>query len=721
MQVASERITSLCTSLGIKKGDKYIPSDDCQINLDELTFSIWRDDESLRNISIHVHDLGIFERDLIPILMLEEPLSYIALKALTACTFPFSSNVQNPQIHLKILQDYKMICCSHPEIFAKVLEYTASIIENPRAEQSSLNKAELSMTFIRNISIIPSNSDIHERIFEILDESLLFDVISSLKLSRFGQREASFSRILSGIFYGCFTPFLPLKIPQKKTESLLGSFILDQKQYQKSSSRHSHWNSALTIKSKSNSGFTYNGSINQSIINNNLPLPNAFHLRSKARPIDNKENNLFFSNKAEIAVAKIMDSRNFSLVFRSSIPRTFSAYDKSLTIVEQLHFADMTRFFYEFCLKKGGESLTYPLASPELIVYFLSMAQFWVDSKLHNLDGISIENALFSLCSYFSSLCSYLTHLIKNSIKEEEIKNASESVTNFSSEIENILILFLCKKTKSNTSLSMLKTNVIALERLYHLYSAAEEKKLFRKKSIRIEEDSTSNLSTQDNNFDTYSLFSSEMIISRLIHKQDVLIPFFILLKNYEMLNNEEINALTTMLRRFTDNRIGLAHLFKLPFIYTIYHLWNDKKFLLSKNSTLITLNTVLEDIIHKLFYNVSKDSSILISLLYGVESQEIFDEKFEQTKIYKSIGISDDVIDLLQENRIIKTKKIKSSSSSSSSDEMINLSSKVNLSSNPSSDNEEEEENISYKDVLKEMIEKNKFISQIKEEFSDE
>ena len=69
MQATSERITSLCSSLGLNTPNGYIPSDDCQINLDELAFSIWRDDEAQRNVSAQCYQLGVFKKDFIPLLL----------------------------------------------------------------------------------------------------------------------------------------------------------------------------------------------------------------------------------------------------------------------------------------------------------------------------------------------------------------------------------------------------------------------------------------------------------------------------------------------------------------------------------------------------------------------------------------------------------------------------------------------------------------------------
>jgi len=702
MNTPSERITSLCSTLGQKKGNDYMPSDDCQINLDELAYSIWRDDEAQRNVSVHIYDLGVFEKDFIPILLLEEPLSYIALKAMTACTFPFSPNVQDPSKHMSILQRYKQIVAYRPEVFARVLEYCASIIENPRAEQLILNKAELAITFIRNIVVIPSVSDVHQSIFRILDESLLFDVIVSLKLSRFGAREAKFSRLLAGILYGALCPFMPLSVeinePSKSSNSFLGSFLADQKKQQKVSSRHSHWNTAITVKSKNHTGFTFNGPINSSIILQ-PPSPNTFHIRSKARPIDTKPDKALFTQNAESIVSKIMESKNFFLVFRSALPRSFSAYDKSLSIKEQLQMVEMTTFFYEFCLKRGGKPKAYPIASPDLIKYFLSMTMFWLEAKLPNVDGVSLETAIQTLCSYFSSLCSYLVLLIQTSTDDDDIRCACEAVSDFSSDIENILITILCQKTKSKTPLSMLKNSIVALERLYRMYSIAQDRRLVKKKVSRVEDEATATSAAYETNVETFSLFSSDMIISRLSRRQDVLIPFFTLLRNYETLGYEEIRALTLMFRRFCNHPNGLAHLFNLPYIYTIHHLLRDNKFTKSDDESNRELIIVLREIVSKFFFNVKKEHSILISVLAGVEPHELYNEeaikRAEKKKFLNELGLSNDVVNLLETESHDTMNEIENKENEKDiNDESISS----------SQSNSDEEHNASYDQILKDM-----------------
>ena len=127
----------------------------------------------MRNVCTQAYELCVFKRDLIPVMQVGDPLSYVALKALTAITYPPGPTVEDYAKHINILASYKLEASLHPELFAKVMEYMASVIDAPIADDETLNRAEMAVTFIRNIVVIPSAPDIHERLFKILDEALL--------------------------------------------------------------------------------------------------------------------------------------------------------------------------------------------------------------------------------------------------------------------------------------------------------------------------------------------------------------------------------------------------------------------------------------------------------------------------------------------------------------------------------------------------------------------
>ena len=651
MKASSERITSLCTSLGRHSQNKYIPSDDCQINLDELAFSIWRDDEAERNVSTQAYQLGVLKRDLIPILMLDGPLSYVALKALTAITYPPSPNADEYDKQMEILTEYKTECSFHPEVFAKVLEFCSSIIENPRAESELLNRAELAMTFIRNIAIIPSPPDVHERVFKIFDDSLLFDVIDMLKIVRFGDRAQKFARILAGIFYGCFAPYLPLKRKDKdKSSSVLAAFLEEQKNQTKSS-RHGHWGGSVTIKGKGR-GYTIPISVALSSKNN---LPAGKHLVSRRRPVDKEYEPPPFSKVAEQAAAKIISSSNFPIVFEKAFPRTFSAYERAYTVREQMNLVEMTKFFYDFTLNYGAEPKVNPLISPYVLTFFQSMLLFWMEAPTLTIEKYTSVTAMHIICKMISSLCSFLIRVIQSdTVRITDRQTACGVVSRYAADLENFLITLLSQKNLSKKTITMLKDNIIALEELYKLYEIAERNKLVRIKQSRRDEDADPDDQANDRIEEDISNFNSDVIVSRLSRRANVLKPFFIILSNYENLDDEIADAMTKMLRRFTKKNNGLAHLFNLPYFYVIFKLWEDKKLERSRSEKIKELDAVLQEIVKKFFEGAIEDKTMFIQLISGFDVNDIVDgeaeKKRKEDELNRKLGFTQEILDILND-----------------------------------------------------------------------
>ncbi|OHT09654.1 hypothetical protein TRFO_21372 [Tritrichomonas foetus] len=653
MKASSERITSLCTSLGRQTAEGYIPADDCEINLDELAFSIWRDDEAQRNVSTQAYQLGVFKRDLIPILLLDGKLSYNALKALTAITYPPSSNVEELEKQMNILVDYKIECSFHPEIIAKVLEYCSPIIDNPRAESTVLNNAELALTFIRNIAVIPCQPDVHERIFNIFNDFLLFDVIDMLKIIRFGDRSEKFARIIAGIFYGCFVPYLPLRRFEKTgSSSILSSFLEDQKAQQvRSSSRHGHWGGSVTIKGKGK-GYTVPLSV---ALNNKSPLPAGKHLTTRSRPVEKVQATPNFSKIAEQAAAKMISSQVFPLVFELAFPRTFSAYEKSYSVREQLHLVDMTKFFYDFTLKYGPEIKVNPLAHSKILDYFQSMFMFWMEAPTLSIEGVNSLQAMHSLCKLLSSLCAFLIYVIQSdNSKLTDKQVACQAVSKHAAEIENFLVTLLCQKNLTKKPISMLKDNIIALEQLYKVYQVAEQNKLVRYKLSRRDEDADPDDPDGDRIEENISAFNSDQIVGKLARRIGVLKPFFIVLSNYDSLDDEIVEAMTKMLKRFSMKPMGLAHLFSLPYFYVIFKLWEDKKLERSKSEYFKELDLVLQDIIRKFFFSALNDKTMFIQLITGLDQNDLYDAEMarrrKESQINSQLGLSQEVVDILNE-----------------------------------------------------------------------
>lgn len=656
MKASSERITSLCSSLGLNTPNGYVPSDDCQINLDELAFSIWRDDEAQRNVSAQCYQLGVFKKDFIPLLLTDGPLSYYALKALTAITYPPSANAEEYDKNMNILADYKDKISYYPDVIAKTLEYCANILENPRAESALLNKAELAMTFIRNIAVIPCPPDVHERIFKIFDEQDLFDVIDMLKITRFGERAGKFARIIADILYGCFVPYLPFQKQDVEKPSALASFLENQKsQTRMASSRHGHWDSSVTIKGPGK-GYTISLSAALSKKSN---IPSGKHLVSRARPVEMKRRIPPFSKTGEQNATKMINSPNFRVVFDLAFPRSFSAYDKTYSVRDQIHLVEMAKFFYDFSLKYEPELKVDSLASSKIIGFFVSMFTFFSDAPTLTIENITSIKAMHILCRTISSLCSFLVLVIEgDNAKLTDRQTAKEVVSRYAADFENFLVSFLCEKNLTKKSINVLKDNIIALEQLYKLYSVAEKEKLVRYKLSRRDEDADPDDPQADRIEEDISAFNSDIIVNKLARRQGVLKPFFIILSSPDDLDEEIVEAMTAMLKRFLSTQQGLAHLYCLPYFYTINKLWEDKTLEKFNSSQFKALDKVLQEIIKKFFESASIDKTMYIQLISGCDVMDLYDVEFlkrmKEKEINSSLGLSQElsqeITDILNE-----------------------------------------------------------------------
>ena len=624
MKASSERISSICSSLGHDTPSGYVPSDDCQINLNELAFSIWHDDENSRDVCRQVFELDVYKRDFIPLLLIGEPISYIALKALTAVTYMPSNNADEYEKHVEILKKYKYETSFHPEIFAKVLEYTASVIENPRAEVNLLNRAELALTFIRNIAIIPSPPDVHEKITKIFVDSLLFEVIDSLKLIRFGDRAKKFARLIMGILYGVFVPYLPFKkssLNEKSNEpqksDILRSFLNSKKSMIHTSSRHGHWGGSVTVKG---TGKGYTLPINLSL-KGETPLPPGKHLRIKQRPIDVLKQVPIFSKDAEIAAAKVVSSSIFPLIFELAVPKAFIAYNKCCSAYEQLQFCEVSRFFMDYSLQYGAELKVNPLASKNLITFFQTTAMFWIESTKLEMDGVTSIQVTNVMCRLYYSLSSYLLGIINNS-GPSEVSNASTIISKYTSDIENYLIEYLSQNNLSKKTINMLKDCILALDALQTLYNAAQDNDMIKISTKYKDEDVNPN--EDDRIYEDLNLFTSDMIVKRIIRKKNAIKPYFILLQNINILDDKVIIALTRVFKQFLAKKNGLAHLFRIWHFYIINKIWSENLITIDSSDAMRDLNEVLEEIVSSFFKVAMKDKNCFVLLLSGFEPYDL-------------------------------------------------------------------------------------------------
>ncbi len=638
-----------------------MPGDDCQINLDELAYAIWHDDEAVRNVSVQAYELGVFKRDLIPVIYVGEPYSYVALKALTAITYPPGATVEDYGKHMKILSAYKLEASFHPELFVKVMEYMAGVIDNPSASDEELNRAEMAITFIRNIAIVPCECDVHERLFKIFNEALVFDVIAMLNISRLGTGKVSFARLLCGVLCGCFAPFLPLKIADKDHEqmtqgykqksSLLSSFLEQERAAARPSARHGRWGSAVTVKRGKSDGFTVAG-----IGMSGKPhIPETKHLRGPRRPFEAEKAVPVFTKEAEEVARKIMGARSFPLIFEKGFPKTFNAYDIGFNVRDQMQLVDVTRFFMDFAVKYKIEVRAEPLASPDVIGYFQSAGEFWLDSKAMTIHGITALTALHSLCRLYASMSSFLAYMISEGKRESDVQAVCGVVSRSASIIEDILVSFLTQKNLTKKPLSTLRDNIIAIERLYALYGLAEEHELVRVRYLSRDEDTRSTDEVMaDRIEEKRDSFDADMVIDRLCRRQNVLTPFFILLDHFDQIDDEVVIAMTRILKKFVSRRAGLAHLFKLPFLYVINRVWQDRTFNRRTDQVHDELEDVFKTIVKKFFESARHERTVLIQIITGVETFDVYDEdaarKQQEEMIAQRLGISHEVYSMLTE-----------------------------------------------------------------------
>jgi hypothetical protein len=676
MRASQERISSLCSSIGYNGPDGYVPADHYDVTINELGYSIWHDDEVSRPVATHVYELGVFKRDFLPALLLGGQVGRLALMALTAVTYPPSPNVEDYQKQINILKSYQFEVSLRPEVFPKVLEWVAGIIERPDADETLLQPAELAMTFIRNIIVVPCDPPVHERLFQQLYDALLFDVIEMLRLVRFGDRTRKFARIICGIFYGCFCPYLPLRgkapidlhppepiddsdseersapvpPPQSQTAQL-ASFLEERRAAARGSSRHGHWSPALTFRGKGK-GYTLSTPI---ALQGTASLRPVKRLRIRPRPLDLLPPPPMFSATAEQAATRMLESRVFPEVFEFAFPTTFNGYDNAFPLREQLQLADMTHFFMDFSQKYGPELRVNPLGHPRTIAYFQSMAMFWTEAPTMTLQGITGLTAMQTVCRLIGSMAGYLALIIRDCRRESDIRVASDVVSHTAAEWERILITFLAQKNLTKKPLSMTRDNIVAIERLYKLYSVARENNLVRVRVTQRDEDANPETDGHvDRIEEKLDMFDADIIIARLTKRVDILTPFFILLDHIDQVDDEVIAAMSKMLARFASRRQGLARLFRLPFLYVINKLWQDKTFVRRKSEALDQLNEVFATIVNKLCETARHDRTVLLSIIAGVDPDDVYDEeearRIQEEALIRRMGLSQEIIDILRQ-----------------------------------------------------------------------
>lgn len=663
MQANEARISELANNLGRQVDDEYIEFDDCKINLEELAYSIWTEDNIQKPITKQIFDLRTFETHFCPLLLSESPdLSFIALKALASCTYPYPANANDIEILNNIYQHYKRVLTFKKDVLLTALEFVHSIIIDPHASQEDFQKAEVGFTFIRNVLVIPSPSDVSESLFHILNEGGLYEIIEVLKIKSFGSRIKKFAQILAGILYGSFVPFLPLTTTEeepkqevvpnspKKPSPLdaLASQLKSQKLNKPS--RHGHWGGSLLVKS-STKGFVYNGPITSEVIDKGVDPTSIIKPHSRRNIIESREIPPQFTPEVQEAARRLIGTDSFKYVFSRVLPRSFSAYDATISITEQIQMVDLTRFYLEFILKYGGQFSVRPLVSEENIKYFLTMANFYMDARVANLDATPLNKALNKVCLLFGYAAKFLVDVIMKSLDGEEIKAAKSIVTESATDIEDFLITVLSKKLKSNSPVYMLQDAIISLERLLQLYKVAETEKMVRKRTYG---DSTSTADEFDEIFVDYEAFDAEAIIKRLTRRTNVLDPYFTCIENWRKCNQEELGSIAKMLKRFVFKRSGLSHLFKLTYFIIINKVLTDKDFQKSEEPEIIELREVMHSIINKFLYNVKRQKSTLLLILVGPDSDELFDEvddmALDDDEMFDALGVSQEVRDIMRD-----------------------------------------------------------------------
>lgn len=647
-----ERITALCSSLGQMTQRGYIPSDDCKINVDELAYSIWNEDSTLKNVSALVYQLGVFEKDFVPLFLYIDEMSFVALKALTASTFPVKSDNENLAYFNEILHHYKTILVKNKDIFIKVLSFTADVIQNPSTDQEKLNQAELALTFIRNVTVIPSNMNEHRLFIDILYDASLFEVVEELKLKRFGNREIKFSIILSGIFSGLFAPFLPLldrlAFSDFDTESSFSPSLINHATNRKKnvSTRHGHWAGSVTVRNKAAS-YVYTGPITSEMLQIN-PLPSNL-IRPKTRPrrIGCMKHSNELSPREQEAASKVFKSKSFLIIYNSLIPSSFSIYERNLSVTDQIRVLDLTTFFLEFSVKYGLELTISSFNDSRMVKYFLTMATFWKENRLPQIEGFTAELCYNKLCNLFSAISTYFCHIIQQGEDKEIVNSAKSIIYENSKGIEDFLILILAEKTKSQTPISMIQDAIISLENFYRLYEISEKHSINQRKiTRRNREDSSIEYEQQIESFKKVNALN---IVNRLTYRKSVLIPYFLCLSNYSELRDSALQSIYLMLERFLKSDVGIASLLKLTYLNIISKLLLDEFF---KKNEYARIRDTLQEIVHKLIYNIKKDRTILLCLLVGPEQYDLHnedDDKAAEDKIIsESLGITKEVSDIL-------------------------------------------------------------------------
>ena len=246
----------------------------------------------------------------------------------------------------------------------------------------------------------------------------------------------------------------------------------------------------------------------------------------------------------------------------------------------------------------------------------------------------------------------FLAYVINEGKRETDVHTACDVVSKSAATIEDVLVGFLAQKNLTKKPLSMLRDNIVAVERLFELYIVAEKHQLVRVKATARDEEAGDVI--DDRISEKLDSFTSDLIIDRLAKRQNILTPFFILLEHIDQVDDDALECVTKILEMFSKRRRGLAHLFRLPYLFVINKVWQDKAFERRADKIHDDLEQVFKTITQKFFESAQRDRTLFLEILTNVDQDDVYDEEAERRRqeeiASQRMGISQEILSILGE-----------------------------------------------------------------------
>jgi hypothetical protein len=328
---------------------------------------------------------------------------------------------------------------SEPRVFATAMESLSPVLEAGTLTTESVNRAEMALTFIRNILIIDSDNATNMRVLEQLRGALFFELLASIQLTSLGNRARAFASAVVGVFSGCFGRFRSGATPASTgpdSRSTKWREML-QPHVDLTSARHGHWGGSFTqVRVERHAGDGGKMKIKERLVTQGSLTPHVAPARSKARPrIPDPPRGPFVPEWLHEIAVEICKTRLFIQAYEFSWPKDYNGQARSRRESEELRLADGISFFLELMVDAQlPEAGVRPLATERVVEYFTHVAEFWLSKTADRRDGVTRLQAQTRLIRLYTAFVDFLSLLVLR----EDMQNdpASVVVQNWSAQLQ---------------------------------------------------------------------------------------------------------------------------------------------------------------------------------------------------------------------------------------------------------------------------------------------